>query len=207
MDPNPSRPNWLAPLTVGTHACFFYTTSEEFFSIAAPYLAEGFGSLKERCLWILPPKLSFLKAKHDMQQYLSFDLDPLLKLRRFMMVPWEKWYGAEIAIQDLLRRGRHILKETLHDGFEGLRILGHSPDKSSAYWKDFLLYEETVGRSVRPKPFISLCGYSLIDCPAAAIPPIASNHSHCLIHHGSEWEWLTNKIPLHSHTFHYRHPR
>jgi len=125
-----------------------------------------------------------------------------------MMIPWEKWYGTEVAIAELMKRSRHLLRETLKEGFEGLRILGHAPSRSSAYWKDFLVFEETIGRGVKSKPLLNFCGYSLMDCPAAAIPSIAENHTHCLIHHGDEWEWLLSETnQLHSHTVHYKHPR
>ena len=193
MNPNPAKPHWLDSLDQGSHACFFYTTDDEFFAIALPFLKEGLEHSRDRLLWILPPNVSFAKAKQGLSERLQNDLEPHLRRRRLIMIPWEKWYGTEQSIQNLLKRGQQFLKEANNDGFEGLRILSHSPHRTSSYWKDFFLYEESFPKRFKGKPFVSLCAYSLIDCPAQAISSIARNHSLCLIHRGSEWEWLLNK--------------
>jgi len=195
MNLNPLRPNWLDSLAEANRACFFYTTEEEFFSIALPYLKECLENSRERFLWILPPQLVFSKAREELDKKIGSALDQHLRRRRFLIVPWDKWYGTERSIQDLLKKSDQILQEALHDGFEGLRILSHSPDRTSSYWKDFFSYEEASSRRFKNKPVISLCAYSLIDCPAQAISSIALNHSICMIHRGSEWEWLVNKQP------------
>lgn len=215
METSTGKPEWLCPLTVGSHACFFYTTEDDFFFITAPYLKEALTSLRERTLWILPPHYSFSKAKADLQKFIPLDLNTLLEMRRLILVPWENWYGTEMPVRKLLMRHFRILKETLKEGFDTLRILSHAPAKESHYWREFLLYQESLSRSLKPKPFIFLCGYSLIDCPSAAISSIAANHNMCLVQHGSEWEWLSYRpdvadIPsniLHSRGFYYKHPR
>lgn len=209
METFEENPDWLRPLTEGTHACFFYTTPSEFFSIAAPYFHAAFTSMKERTLWILPPHFTFQRAVAELQAFFNCDLETLMEMRRLVIIPWEKWYGTEISIRKMVQRHLKILKETLRDGFETLRVLSHSPAKSSPYWKDFLLYEESASRGAKTKPLISLCGYSLIDCPAAAISPIAANHSLCLIHHGEEWHWLSTPASnlLQSFSVGYKHPR
>lgn len=186
MDPYPGKPGWLESLNKGSHACFFYTTGEEFLAIASPYLHKGFEITKERCLWILPPGQALDRKLID-----RFEIH--LKRRQLMLIPWENWYGTERSIQDLLKRTQRHLKEALEEGWKGLRILSHSPHRTSPYWKDFFLYEEALPKRLRSLPFISLCAYSLIDCPAHAISSIALNHSLCLIHRGNEWEWLMNK--------------
>ena len=192
MESSHYKSHWLAPLKSGTHACFFYTTHEEFFSIAVPFLQNSLTTIKERTLWILPPRFSFQDAKEILLRHLSLNLDAMLRLRRLLILPWDKWYGAELSTQDLLKRKKQILKETQRAGYEGLRILSHSPSKDSNYWKDFLLHEEAVSKS-KLKGILYLCGYSLVDCPVPAISLIASNHTHCLIHHEQEWEWLLNQ--------------
>lgn len=194
MQPPLIKPGWLESLKKdGTHACFFYTTEEEFFSIATPFLKEGLEGSRERCLWIIPPHISFVKAKADLNQKFEGSIEPLLRRRRLLLIPWDKWYGTELPIQDILKRSSRLLKETLNEGFEGLRILSHSPHRTSSYWKDFFLYEEALPKRLKEKPFVSLCAYSLMDCPAQAISSIALNHTLCLIHRGLEWEWLTHK--------------
>lgn len=195
MEALSNRPSWLDSLGDGAHACFFYTTEEEFLSIVTPYLKDSLENSRDRLLWILPPTFSLAKAKEFLAETIVHPLDFLLKRRRLILLPWEKWYGSEMAIQALLNRTSELLKEAEQSGFDGLRVLTHSPDRSSSYWKDFFLYEESFPNRFRKKPVISLCAYSLIDCPAQAISSIALNHSLCLIHQGSEWEWLQNKNP------------
>lgn len=193
MNLDPRKPIWLDSVGPGTHACFFYTSEEEFGSIATPFLKEGLDNSRERLVWILPPTFSLVKAKEFLAGAIAQPLDFLLKRRRLILLPWEKWYGSEIAIQALLNRTIALLKETQQNGLDGLRILTHSPHRSSPYWKDFFLYEGSFPNRFRRKPILSLCAYSLIDCPAQAISSIALNHSLCLIHQGNEWEWLQNK--------------
>lgn len=193
MDPNPAKPGWLESLNKESHACFFYTTDEEFLSIALPFLKEGLEESREKCLWILPPELSFDEARNLLSQKLGSMLEIYLKRRRLMMITWDKWYGTEQSIQGLLKRGEQVFKQCLGEGFEGLRVLSHSPHRTSSYWRDFFLYEEAIVKRFRNKPVVSLCAYSLIDCPAQAISSIAMNHAICLIHRGSQWEWLKNK--------------
>lgn len=185
--------NLEALFTRGTFGCYFYTTEEEFLSVAAGYIKEGLENSRDRLLWILPSHLSFAKAKEALSEALKKDLDHPLKRRKLMLVPWEKWYGTEQAPQELLKKSQQILAQALQEGFEGLRILSHSPHRTSDYWKDFFLHEETLPKRLKGRPVISLCAYSLIDCPAQAISSIALNHSLCLIHRGAEWEWLVNK--------------
>lgn len=190
------KPEWLAPLTEGKHACFFYTTKEEFLEVARFYLSESFSNLVEKALWILPPNTSLLRAKEELEMEIGISLKSLIRSRRLLMIPWDNWYGKEVSIQELLSLGRRILKDTLREGFSCLRILGAAPAKASPYWKEFLIYEETVARGLtKPKPFISLCAYSLMDTPTVAITSIAASHDLCLIHHGQDWEWLFNKEP------------
>lgn len=197
MIPSSRKPEWLAPLIEGKHACFFYTTKEEFLDVAVHYLNESFSNPVERALWILPPNTSLLRAKEELETGIGISLKSLIRSRRLLMIPWDNWYGKEISIQELLKLGRRILKDTLKEGFSFLRILGSAPAKASPYWKEFLIYEETVARGLtKPKPFISLCAYSLMDTPTAAITSIASSHDLCLIHHGQDWEWLFNKEPI-----------
>lgn len=195
MNPAPQKPLWLDSVGPGTHACFFYTTEEEFFSIATPFLKEGLEDSREKLLWILPPNFSLAKARGFIEEMLAPSFDLLIKRRRLLLLPWDKWYGSELAIQTLLMRTQQMFKEALQMGFDGLRILTHSPHRSSSYWKDFFLYEESFPKRFGRKPVVSLCAYSLIDCPAQAISSIALNHSLCLIHQGSEWEWLVQKPP------------
>ncbi len=207
MDPNPSKPGWLESLNRGSHACFFYTAEEEFFEISVPYLKKGLDETKERILWVLPPTLSFSKAKEDLMRQWNGRVEAYLKRRQLFLIAWERWYGTEQSTQDLVKRTQRLLQETLQEGFSGLRILTHSPHRTSSYWKDFFLYEEALPKRLKSQPFVSLSAYSLIDCPAHAISSIALNHSLCLIHRGAEWEWLTNKSSnqLHSSHLYNRH--
>lgn len=202
------KPEWLAPLIEGRHACFFYTTKEEFLEVALFYLNESLSNLLERALWILPPNTSLLRAKEELEDKIGTSLKPLIRSRRLLMIPWDNWYGREASIQEILSLGRRILKDTLREGFSRLRILGAAPAKASPYWKEFLIYEETVARGLtKPKPFISLCAYSLMDTPTAAITSIAASHDLCLIHHGQDWEWLFNKEPISSGPISNNHSR
>lgn len=199
---------WLNPLQDGSHACFFYTTEEEFAEITVPYVMESLNSMKERFLWVLPPRFSLMWGKQWLEEKLGFDVDTWIRLKRLMIYPWEKWYGKEIPIQDLLHLGRCMMKKTVRAGFERIRILSHAPAKTSPYWKDFLTFESLLAKkNTKGKPFISLCAFSLIDCPVQAISSIAESHSLCLIHHGSEWEWLCQSNLLQSRDFEDKHPR
>lgn len=185
------KPEWLDSLEEGCHACFFYTTQDEFFEITAQYLEEGFSLAKERVLWVLPPHLSIFIAKTRLEERMDKTLDAYIQMRRLILMPWENWYGKEISTQELLTLGRRILKITLKEGFEQLRILTHAPAKSSPYWKDFLALNEALSRKQNKGGYTIFCAYSLIDCPVVAIPLIAENHQLCLMHHGSDWEWFS----------------
>lgn len=194
MEPLANRPNWLDSIRKGTHACYFYTTDEEFFAIAAPYLTENLEQTsRERLLWILPPSYSFSRGREVLEKELGGCVEAHLKRRRLIILPWDRWYGLEVSTQELLKRAKLLLEETLTAGFESLKILTHSPHRSSSYWKDFFLYEEAFPKRFGRQPVVSLCAYSLIDCPAQAVSSVALNHSLCLIHRGSQWEWLENK--------------
>ncbi|MBI4223441.1 MAG: MEDS domain-containing protein, partial [Deltaproteobacteria bacterium] len=188
--------NWLDSIEKETHACFFYTTEEEFFAIAGPYLQTGLEKGgQERLLWILPPNYSFARGKEALETEWGSSVEAHLRRRRLILMPWDRWYGLEVSIQELLKRARQLLDETLAAGFQSLKILTHSPHRSSSYWKDFFIYEEAFPKRFGRRPVVSLCAYSLIDCPAQAVSSVALNHSFCLIHRGSEWEWLENKHP------------
>jgi len=115
-------------------------------------------------------------------------------MRRLILYPWNQWYGKEISTQKLLTLGRRIVKVTLKEGYESLRVLSHAPAKTSPYWKDFLSIRRLIAQKRGDNPFQTLCAYSLVDCPAAAISAVAENHNLCLIHHGSEWEWLSHTV-------------
>lgn len=183
---------WLKFLQEGEPACCFYTTEEEFFSISLPFFQESLFEKNRRSLWILPPPWSFSDALKATELRFGTSLKALIKKRQLLMIGWDQWYGTEAPLNGLLKKTASHLDEALQDGYEGLSLFSHSPARSSNYWKDFYLFEEAISRKFSKKQLLSVCAYSVIDCPTSAIPTIARNYSLCLIHRGTEWEWLSH---------------
>lgn len=177
-----NHPELLEGLRGGDRACFFYTTQDSFYAVAAPFLNRALKSVKERALWVLPPGESFVSGKKELQRHIRRDLDVYLYMRRLMILPWDQWYGREISVRSLLQLGRRMLKETLDDGYFGLRFLGHAPAKSSPYWHDFMVYQEDLVKARPLASLISLTAYDLRNTHLRAVTPLAADHDYCLIH-------------------------
>ena len=193
------RPIWLAALETGGHGCFFYTTPGELFEVAVPALKEGLTQTRERCLWILPPKISIREAKEVLGNTLKADVTPWIQQQKLLLISRDDWYPSPRLPFDaigILRRGKLLLDETLKWGFDGLRIINHAISARSPHWEDFLYLEHQLDRKFRGKPVISLCGYSLKELPMESLDLVTSVHSFNLVRHASDWHLLPQQPAL-----------
>ena len=181
---------WLRELEETRQGCFFYTTEEEFVSISRSYIQNGIQNIKERILWVLPPHYSVKMAKGFLEAFYGEEVESFIRMKRLLLLTWNSWFGKNLDLKKVTRRSLQYALESYQAGFEGLRILSHAPSKYSEEWGSFLDYHKRLKTQKQRLPYISFTAYSLIDCPMTAISDIAEDHSLCLIHYGSEWEWL-----------------
>lgn len=199
------RPIWLAALESGIHGCFFYTTPNELLEIAIPILKEGLLQTRERCLWILPPKISFREAKEALAQATKLDISLLTQQHKLVLIPRDFWYPdpkIPFDIDAIIKRGKLLMNETVQFGFEGLRIVGHALSSKSPHWEHFLELEERLGKKLNRKPITSIAAYSLRETPMEVLDIITSIHAFSLVRHSNNWHLLPGSHP---HTLYPQH--
>ena len=184
------RPTWLAALERGTHGCFFYTTTGEFLEIAVPVLKEGLVETQERCLWIVPPRLSIRRAVDVLSESIKLDVQFYIDNKKLLLLPRENWFpDSKIPFdgEAIIRRGKLLLEETYELGYEGLRIVNHSISSNSPHWKKYLSFMENLDKRLDDKPITFLCAFSVRETPVDDLGFIAQSHTFSLIRHADQW--------------------
>lgn len=189
---------WIQELERTRHGCFFYTTEEEFVFISRDYIKEGIQNIKERILWVLPPHYSIRMGMELLEEKFGSEVESWIRMKRLLILTWATWFGQTLEPRKVTQRSIKYTREAYQSGFEGLRILTHAPSKYSENWNNFLEYQTSLKHYSELPPYLSFTAYSLIDCPVSAIASIAIDHPLCLIHYGTEWEWLRtdSRTPL-----------
>lgn len=178
----------VGDLPWGAHFCQFYSTGDDLLDILAPYFAAGLAA-NEFCMWIVSEPLGVDAAEAGLRKIVP-ELDAHLAAGQIKILGFDQWYtrGGAFDAERVTQGWQDKLDDALRRGFDGLRLTGNTSWLTKDDWADFRSYEEHVGRILKSKRILALCGYCLDKCDAAEILDVVARHEFALIRRGGEWE-------------------
>jgi DNA-binding CsgD family transcriptional regulator len=174
----------------GAHLCLFYETTEDLLDINAAYIKAGLDS-NELCVWAISQPIVHEEAWAALQRDIP-DLDHRAANGQLEILPGYEWYLKDDDVDSKRITGgwHEKLQIALDKGFDGLRISGNAFWLETNRWKEFYEYEHELDQSLRGRPMLVLCTYSLGASRAVDLLDVARAHQFTVARRCGEWEFL-----------------
>ena len=155
-----------------------------------PYFKAGLET-NEFCMWVTSQPLEVEEAKEALRGAFP-DLDVYLERGQIEFIPYNQWYVKEGVFDSnrVLDGWVEKLNQALANGYDGLRLTGHTFWLEKEDWNDFFDYEEEVDRVLGNYQMVALCTYFLDSFNAAEIIDVVVNHQFALITREGKWELI-----------------
>lgn len=147
----------IGELHWGSHFCNFFDSREDLLEILVPYFKAGLMN-NEFCLWITSDPITVDLAYEALRNEIP-DLDKYEKKGQVSILSHTDWYLKDKTfVPDIVINGWYQkLSESLHNGFDGMRVSGNEAWLERDIWKNFLDYERSLNNSLKDQRMIVLC--------------------------------------------------
>jgi PAS domain S-box-containing protein len=188
------RTSGIAPLgdiPWGTHVCHFYETGEDLLETIAAFFAAGLAA-RELCFFLTADPAGTSELSRALRTRLP-GFDDHVAGGALQITSAPEWYrtGPEGRFDGChaVKAWDETLDEALKNGYAGLRATGGQSWLDPSEWNDFRDYESMLEASMKGKPMLVLCSYSLA-IGAGAVLDIARSHRYVLTRRKGEWQLL-----------------
>jgi DNA-binding CsgD family transcriptional regulator len=174
----------------GSHICLFYETKADLLDANAVYIKAGLES-NEYCIWAISKPITEDEARVVLRHDIP-DLDSRAASGQFEILPGYNWYlkGDEFDSKRITSGWHEKLQSALDKGYEGLRISGNAFWIEHNRWNEFREYEQELDESLRNRPMLVLCTYSLSASRAVDVLDVARSHQFSIARRRGQWEFL-----------------
>lgn len=187
-DPRNSGMDVIGELQWGSHFCNFFDSKEDLLEILVPYFKAGLMN-NEFCLWITADPITVDAAYQALRNEIA-DFDKYEKKEQVSILSHTDWYLKDKTfVPDIVINGWYQkLTESLHNGFDGMRVSGNEAWLERDIWKNFLDYERSLNNSLKGQRMIVLCTYPLAKCDAQAVFDVSQVHDIAVAKRKGNWE-------------------
>lgn len=174
----------------GAHICLFYETKDDLLDTNAAYIKAGLDS-HEYCIWAISKPITQEEAWGALRRGVP-DLDRRIAAGQLEILHGYGWYlkGGEVDSKKITSGWHEKLRFALDKGFDGLRISGNAFWFESNLWKEFCEYEHELDESLRDRPMLVLCTYSLGASRAVDLLDVVRAHRFTVARRQGRWEFL-----------------
>ncbi len=118
------------------------------------------------------------------------DFDKYEKKQQITILSHADWYLKDNTfVPDIVINGWYQkLSESLHKGFDGMRVSGNEAWLERDVWKNFLDYERSLNNGLKDQRMIVLCTYPLEKCDAKAVFDVSQVHEIAVAKRKGNWE-------------------
>ncbi|MGI6777910.1 MAG: MEDS domain-containing protein, partial [Acetivibrionales bacterium] len=164
----------------GTHIGQIYSTKEEYFAIAAPYIQRGLMN-NELCVWIHGKDMGCEDVKDIIGGYCR-DIDIYLESGQLRIIPYTEWYMTGNSFNEVRvnRQWNELVRHALDKGYDGLRAVADTSWLKKSYFRSFSHYEHSVNKTISELPFTVMCLYNTNKLDAPEVAEIIKNHSYVI---------------------------
>jgi hypothetical protein len=162
----------------GMHACHFYSDRDQLVAALVPYFVAGLRG-NERCLWVTAPLLSAREAVQVLRA--AWDgADDAIQAGALRILDFDRWYAGSARLRglDVVRLWLQEEERALAEGYDGLRISGHTSFLAPGDWLMLMEYEQAVTTHFNGRRIVSLCSYAMAQCNDQQMSDVVQAH-HC----------------------------
>lgn len=178
----------IGELHWGSHFCNFFESREDLLEILVPYFKTGLIN-NEFCLWITSHPITVASAYEALRKEIP-NFDKYEKKKQVSILSHTDWYLKDKTfVPDIVINGWYQkLSESLHNGFDGMRVSGNEAWLERDIWKNFVDYERSLNNSLKGQRMIVLCTYPLAKCDAQAVFDVSQVHDIAVAKRKGNWE-------------------
>jgi len=173
----------------GTHICQFYRSKKDLVDVLVPYFEAGLEN-NEFCMWVVSEPLEVEGAKAVLRKKVK-DLDNYIERKQIEILDHSQWYtkSGRLELDKVLLGWMDKEKESLKNGFEGLRIAGNLFWLEKDKWNILIEYEAMVDRIIGKYRMLAVCSY-FFDNFRKNVVDVANHHQFILVRRDGRWTRL-----------------
>lgn len=184
--------DFIGDVPWGTHIGQIYSSKDEIFDVAIPYIKEGLLN-NELCVWIYYQIMNYDEIKEKVKKYIA-NVDEFISSGKLMILPYTVWYLENSSFNEVRvnKKWLGLIKRAINCGFDGLRAVADTSWQEKSYFRDFGEYEENINSLISELPFIAMCLYDAAKVNISQCAEIIKNHSYVITKDDGELKVLKN---------------
>lgn len=125
--------DFIGDVPWGTHIGQIYSSKDEIFDVAIPYIKEGLLN-NELCVWIYYQIMNYDEIKEKVKKYIA-NVDEFISSGKLMILPYTVWYLENSSFNEVRvnKKWLGLIKRAINCGFDGLRAVADTSWQEKSY--------------------------------------------------------------------------